>query len=132
MRMSKPGLYGKLKFCPRCGVAALQRDDRKEKRSNFVEYLCSICCFGFRVSPSVRVVMAENLFKENRQVRVGNFYENVPKEGREAFELNYPEPWKFKLWRLWRRIQGMKQDTQYRVDRKGRIYEHIRADEPND
>lgn len=109
--MSKPGLYGKLVFCPRCGVRGLKRDEFKLNRPDIVDYLCEVCGFGFRAGPSHRSMIAEELQRISRRVRIGNFHENVPEEGRKAFEKNFPEPWKFKLWRLWRRIQGIEQDT---------------------
>lgn len=109
--MSKPSLYGRLPWCPRCGVRGLERDKNDHGKTDVVEYLCRVCRFGFRIMPSRRAFVADQLHKEHRQVRTGQFHENVTAEAREAFEGNYPEPWKFKLWRAWRRGRGIEQDT---------------------
>lgn len=75
------GRFGKIKFCPECGVESLKRDfyrtDHKGERSSDgltrddgpPEYVCSICGFAFRISPSLRYRHAEIYFKEHRQMR---------------------------------------------------------------
>jgi rubredoxin len=89
--MSRHGQYRKLRFCPRCGVEGLERDNYNVSE-NFphAEYLCRICGFGFRIGTSKRVALAETMFAETRRQRVGKFYQDVPEELQKGYTDFYP------------------------------------------
>lgn len=77
--MSEKSNYGKLRFCPKCGVEGLERDFfpdgpprpnvRTHSPKNGVEYVCEVCGFGFIVAKSRRVMSAEVNAKDMRSKR---------------------------------------------------------------
>jgi len=73
--------FTEARFCPLCGCETLDRDDYRREhgkkspagRSGFEfqspEFLCRICGFGFRLSPSLRHEHATSLFRAHREMR---------------------------------------------------------------
>jgi hypothetical protein len=90
--MSKSkGPYRDCRFCPKCGVEALERDCYMEvKNCPQPEYICRCCGFGFGIGPSARVGTAETLFREHRAVRVGKIQDDVTEENKQKFSEMYP------------------------------------------
>jgi transposase-like protein len=71
--MAGSGMLKHCKFCPKCGVESLDRDDYRigPKSSGYPEFMCRTCGFAFRVHPSKRVEAAEALFASHRKMREG-------------------------------------------------------------
>lgn len=97
--MSTPSAWAKLRFCPRCGVEAIERDfyaqggsvreaGHRETISDGCEYVCRICGFGFRIMKSKRVQIADQLHREHRQLRANVKFETkcVGTQIAEAFQ----------------------------------------------
>ena len=62
------------RFCPWCGVEALQRDFwRKEHQipEAHIEYICTACGCGFNLSMSNRANYAVRLLREHSKLRNG-------------------------------------------------------------
>jgi transcription elongation factor Elf1 len=106
--MSKSTLYARFRFCPYCGLEKLQRDFYQQElrgKNHQIQYHCPVCGIAFQVRASTRSAVADDLQKLTRSVRIGNFHDNVTEEVRREYERLHPEPLRYKLWRLWRRLQ---------------------------
>jgi transposase-like protein len=69
--MAGSGMLKSCRFCPKCGVESLERDVYRTgpKSNGYPEFMCTTCCFSFRIHPSKRVEAAEVLFAEHRKMR---------------------------------------------------------------
>lgn len=90
--------FENVRFCPRCGVDALDRDfyhqaaprpsGGGEKGKNQIgsgtEWVCGICGFSFRIDKSVRWHQADELQRRDRQLRLGKPSDNTTAEMRDA------------------------------------------------
>lgn len=70
------GNFASVRFCPKCGVESLQRDDYRREghrvnKSAAIEFICLTCGLGFYIAPSKRHQDAQHLFREHREMRVG-------------------------------------------------------------
>lgn len=71
--MAGSGMLKNCRFCPKCGVESLDRDEYRSGRTKtgYPEFVCRTCGFAFRIHPSKRVEMADALFKDHRRMREG-------------------------------------------------------------
>lgn len=84
--MARKGDYSNLRFCPKCGVEAIEFDRYREHKScSHAEYICKSCGLGFRISRSSRVETADALFKQHRKVRTGKMGDGVSPEAAEQW-----------------------------------------------
>jgi ribosomal protein L37E len=79
----KLAFHHNIKFCPHCGVEALERDWYKQappapggggekgvkQVANGMEFICRLCGFGFRIGKSARWHTVEDLHKQERRLR---------------------------------------------------------------
>lgn len=89
------GLFRNIRFCPKCGVRSVVKDDYKITAHN--AWLCESCGFGFRVIPSLRHIEASALLKKHR---AKNFVEMSPKKVKEIpddAELHHLQMWLVKI-----------------------------------
>lgn len=71
-----------VKFCPRCGVASVERDRYGEERTppRFkCEWLCSACGFGFLVDRSLRSTIAAQIANQMRKMRPPSVKKDKPR-----------------------------------------------------
>jgi hypothetical protein len=74
------GIFKELKFCPRCGVSGIERDDYRfeilgrEIKRDHNEFICHACGLGIQMTPSFRHQVAAKLQKAHR---ASNFVEGV-------------------------------------------------------
>lgn len=102
--MSHPSEYAKLRFCPKCGCDKIKRDYFNAEDGNTrgvkqrtvgVEFICELCGFGFWISKSRRVLLAERNFARERKRPNVKFEEKcVGTEVARAF-LSHKEPPRF-------------------------------------
>jgi hypothetical protein len=73
--VSHPSQYGRLRFCPTCGIDNVERDyfpggtptaNAKQPKVG-AEYVCKTCGFAFWISKSRRVLYAEQQFAKDRK-----------------------------------------------------------------
>ena len=71
-----------VKFCPKCGVDAIERDRYGEEREKPIfrcEWICSACGFGFLVDRSLRALIASQMATEMRKMRPPSVKREKPK-----------------------------------------------------
>lgn len=83
-RRSKPSYA---KFCPFCGVEALERDyyePQRQRNNPKCEFVCRACSAGFRLDVSARATTALQMLAEHRKLRVP--HEHNPAHGERGDE----------------------------------------------
>lgn len=84
------GVLRLAKFCPWCGVANIERDYSRGRKT-LVEFICKACGVGWRLDLSRRVMSANHLLHESRRQRPLDSKKDKPKEFRTIAKRKYEE-----------------------------------------
>lgn len=85
------GLFAAARFCPFCGVEALDRDRYAETLQEpryKTEFVCTACGRGFQIGPSIRHIHAAQLTKDHRAMRPPDRPPKRKPEDPELYALN--------------------------------------------